>query len=149
MIKNRVRRRKLPGLVLFVLMTLLVQGCSKSHILFQREGISRTWIYIDFTKNETPYENQSIVGGEHMTFYKVLGFEGDEFVVTVETIEGNVMWGVMGDQVNIEPVRESNTEKKYVTVVDTEAIFTIDFSAHPFGQYKLTIEKMPRCNEEQ
>lgn len=78
-----------------------------------------------------------------MTFYKILGFRGDEFHVTVETLDGDVMWGVSGDGVCTESLSGGDTEQEIVTVVASEAIFTVDFSAHPFGKYKLKVEKLP------
>ena len=141
---NMYHRLNICILVIFT-GVLLFQGCTGSHILNQREGLSRTWIYIDFSRNQHPYETESIVGGEHMTFYKVLGFENDEFTVTVETfkaIEARVDWGISGDGIRIESLPDQDgKEKKRVTVDASEAIFTVDFSAHPYGEYKLRIEK--------
>ncbi len=122
----------LPGL-------MLLQGCADSHILHHREDVSRNWIYIDFSTNQHPYETESAIGGEHMTFYKVLGFENDEFIVTVKNLEGRVDWGITGDGIRIESLPDA--EKKRVFVDASEAIFTLDFSAHPFGRYKLRVEK--------
>lgn len=138
-----VRPARFSLILLLCLWSISLQGCAESHILLHREGLSRTWIYIDFSRNKDPYETISNVGGEHMTFYKILGFEGDEFHVTIETLEGNVFWGVEGDGVLIESLPGGDTEKRSVTVVASEAIFTIDFSAHPFGGYKLKVEKLP------
>ncbi len=135
-------------IIFLCLMIIPLQGCSSSHVLFQREGLSRNWIYIDFSRNKAPYENESEVGGEHMTFYKILGFEGDEFNVTVKTLEGEVSWGVMGDGVSVTAISGGDDKGRHVTVEDSEDIFTVDFSAHPYGRYKLTVEKLPRRNGE-
>ena len=55
-------------------------------------------------RNKAPYENVWEVGGEHMTFYKILGFEGGGFNVTVEALEGYVSWSLMGDGVSVNAI---------------------------------------------
>ena len=129
--------------LLLFLGVILLQGCIDSHILHQREDVSRNWIYIDFSRNPHPCEIESAVGGEHMTFYKVLGFENDEFSVTVKNLNGHVDWGIAGDGISVESFPDQSSEgKKRVIVNESEVIFTIDFSAHPYGEYKLRIEKL-------
>lgn len=98
---------------------------------------------MDFSRNNHPYETISIVGGEHMIFYKILGFENDKFSVTVETLEGKVFWGVSGDGICIESIPGIEEVKKRVKVDAMEAIFSVDISAHPYGRYKLRVEKLP------
>ncbi len=134
-----------PLRLILCLGIILLQGCADSHVLHYREDVSRNWIYIDFSRNPHPYEIEAIVGGEHMTFYKVLGFENDEFTLTVETfkdIEARVDWGITGDGINVESLPDKGGEEKKRVIVDApEVIFTVDFSAHPNGSYKLRIEK--------
>lgn len=77
-----------------------------------------------------------------MTFYKVLAFENDIFCVTLTTLNGVVFFGISGEGIRIEGLPSSNAQKKVVKVEAQEAIFTVDLSAHPDGEYHLQIEKL-------
>lgn len=143
--KNFRKPGLLTGFLIVGLMILLSTQClaeSKPHIRHHIEKVSRDYTYIDFLENKKPFEIISTVGGEHMTFYKVLAFEKDEFCVTLTTLDGVVFFGISGKGVHIESLPTSNAKKKVVKVEALETIFTIDLSAHPYGEYQLQIEKL-------
>ena len=138
---NLVKYKQTFLYILFLWIFCFV-GCSPSHVRQHIEKVSRDYTYIDFVKNENPFEVVSEVGGEHMTFYKVLAFEKDEFCVTLTMLDGTVFFGISGEGINIESLPDLNTQKKKVKIEAQEAIFTIDLSAHPYGKYQLQIEKL-------
>ena len=129
-------------LIIFLVGLFNFTGCSRSHIRHVVEKVSRDYIYIDFIENENPFRVISEVGGEHMTFYKVLAFENDEFRVTLTTLDGMVFFSVAGTGVYIESLHDPTIQKKVVKIKSQEAVFSIELSAHPYGKYQLEIQKI-------
>lgn len=130
---------KLWGTVLAVLICFLFSGCSPSHILHYKEDVSRDYTYIDFSRNPSPFQVTSFVGGEHTRYIKILGFEGDKFIVELTPAQGNTMFSISGQGFDTRQIHDG---MKTVLVRDVETIISIALSAHPDGEYTLNINKL-------
>ncbi|MGE4423989.1 MAG: hypothetical protein AB7D39_16950 [Pseudodesulfovibrio sp.] len=130
----------LPLLVLFSLQA--VAGCAPDRVRYRQERVSRDYNYIDFTQNTQPLTIVAEVGGEHMSFYKVLAFEGDRFRITVADLEGKTSAVVTGDGIEIREGADAGVFQRVVEVESLETLFSVELDAHPYGRYRLKIEKL-------
>lgn len=119
---------------------LLLAGCAPSHVFHTAEDVSRDFTYITFSQNSAPFQHASQVGGEHMSFIKVLGFEGEIYVVELTCKEGRCDYHISGDGVLIEK-DPAGPDSRTVTVLARDALFSVAVSAHPYGDYALKITK--------
>ncbi|WP_319583167.1 hypothetical protein [uncultured Pseudodesulfovibrio sp.] len=132
----------------FLLLTTLLlslavlAGCAQSQVRYRQERVSRDYTYIDFTQDTRPLTFVSEVGGEHMSYYKVLAFEGDRFRVTVTDLEGKTSSVITGDGVEIREGTSMNGFQRIVEVQELETLFSIELDAHPYARYRLGIEKI-------
>ena len=117
------------------LLTFTLCGCT-GHLIHHWEETSRDYTYIDFSRNPSPYRFSGIVGGEHSTFVKVLGYHGDRFTVAMQQ-EGDASFNVYGEGVTLR----QKGEITQVMTVATDALFTVEISAMTYGNYRLTITK--------
>lgn len=128
-------------LSIFLLLSAVV-GCTSSQIRYHQQQLSQDYTYIDFTENSTPLSIIAEVGGEHMSFYKVIAFYGDRFKICVIPLEGKPAATLSGDGVTVKESADEGFLQWVVQVDATEVFITIDFSAHPYGRYTLLIEKL-------
>lgn len=128
--------RPLRLLVLFSLL-VFTAGCSSRHIIHQHVALSQDFTYVEFSRDKTPYIHQGQVGGgEHSTYIKVLGFEGDCFTVEMQQ-KGDAGFTVFSEGSQVE-----RSKPLYrVTVNAPSALFTVNISALSYGDYVLTITK--------
>lgn len=126
--------RVFPGLGSLLLLFVL-SGCA-DHVIYHQQKTSRDYTYIDFSRNSSPYLFRGQVGGEHMSFIKVLGFQGDRFTVTMRQ-SGDAGFTVYGEDAC---VRRSGTTAE-VAIKAIDALFVIEISALSYGDYELEIAK--------
>ncbi|WP_148204277.1 hypothetical protein [Syntrophotalea carbinolica] len=129
------------SLYCFFLGMLVLSGCAPSHILHYREDVSRDFTTISFSANRAPYYHRSQVGGEHMSFVQVLGFEGAVFRIELILEVGNVDCSIYGEGVVVES-DPAGDNTQIVTVVDGEVLFSVGLSAYPYGEYTLKISNL-------
>ncbi len=127
-------RQTIRSLTSFLLIAILC-GCT-GHLIHHWQETSRDYTYIDFSRNPSPYKFSGIVGGEHSTFVKVLGYHGDRFSVAMQQ-EGDASFNVYGEGVTLRRTGEITQ----VMTEATDALFTIEISAMTYGDYRLTITK--------
>ncbi len=127
-------RRTIRYLASFLLIVILC-GCT-GHLIHHWQETSRDYTYIDFARDPSPYRFRGQVGGEHSTFVKVLGFQGDRFTVELQQ-DGDAGFIVYGEGV----VVRRTTEITQVMTEATDALFTVEISALSYGDYLLTITK--------
>lgn len=131
------------GLPLLLLCCLsAVAGCAQSQLRYRQEAVSRDYSYIDFTRNSRPLTIVAEVGGEHMTFYKVLAFQGDVFRITVVDLEGRTSKVISGEGIAVREGADSKVFQRIVEVEDLDTLFAIELDAHPYARYRLSIEKL-------
>ena len=117
----------------------MIFGCSPSHIMSYEEDVSRDYTYIDFARNTDPFTSESQVGGEHIKYIKILGFEGDKFLIEFIPFEGEPMYNLSGQGFD---TKKSRDQMETVFVRDMETIISLSISAHPYGEYTVTITKL-------
>jgi hypothetical protein len=122
--------------LVLVALLVLTAGCSSRHIIHQQVAMSRDFTYIEFSRDTTPYIHRGPVGGEHSTFIKVLGFEGDCFTIEMQQ-KGDAGFTVFSEGGQVE--RDKSLYK--VTINAPSDLFTIDISALSYADYVLTITK--------
>ncbi len=125
-------------LKLLALTALLVfiPGCSNRHIIYHQTALSRDYTYVTFSRDTAPYVHQGQVGGEHSTFIKVLGFQGDCFTIEMQQ-KGDAGFTVYTEGGQIE----QGGSLYRVSVNALSDLFTIEISALNYGDYALTITK--------
>ena len=131
------------GMILILFSVSVFTGCAAPYILHQRKDVSRDWTYLDFSRTNRPFVTRSAVGGEHMTFYRVIGFQNDRFIITLTPLTGDLFFSAAGEGVHVESLSGGAHRKKTVAVLAEEAVFSVELSAHPYGEYQLEIKKLP------
>jgi hypothetical protein len=89
--------------VVNVLLTALVsiiaspESAANNQLIRHIEGLSRDYYYLNIDQASQPFERTDIVGGEHENHYFILGFQGDQFVVSIESIDGEASYSLTGE----------------------------------------------------
>jgi hypothetical protein len=122
----------MSGLASFLILFTL-SGCT-GQLIHHWQETSRDYTYIDFSRNPSPYKFSGQVGGEHITYVKVLGFKGDHFTVAMQQ-EGDAGFIVYGEGVTVR----QRAGIAHVKTEATDSLFTIQISALSYGDYVLTI----------
>ncbi|WP_236892266.1 hypothetical protein [Desulfoluna limicola] len=114
----------------------LATGCA-GHVIRTHESVSRDTTWIQFTQKESPFVVNGLVGGEHISQYRLLGFEGERYRITGrgEDLYMNIFHGNGADA-------HGTGDTYVVAVIDLDALITVELSAHPVSQYQLRIEKI-------
>ncbi|RTR38742.1 hypothetical protein EKG38_11270 [Shewanella canadensis] len=126
-----------------VIFTVLLAGLAPSvasserQVLRHIEALSRDNYYVDIDDPTVPFQARDIVGGEHENEYHILGFQGDTFIIVVQSIEGEAGYSLRGDGYD----RQREELGDIVTVKDRHTWISIGVSAHPYAEYILTVKK--------
>ncbi len=111
------------------------------HVIRQQKDVSRDFTFIHFGHNKSPYVHQGEVGGEHISYIRVLGQAGDRFTVKVEALTGDLYDIVTGDGIKVASHTSKKTSQYEVSVSGRDTLFSVELSAHPYAEYKLIITK--------
>jgi hypothetical protein len=123
-------------ILLCLLLCTGLLSCSKSHIIHTQEKVSRDYTYIDFVRNPDPLSLRTSVGGEHIKAVKILGFEGDKYLVEFTNHSGTVRFQVAGEGILF---KKTDPNRGTIFIRDIEAIAAIETWAHPSAEYTLSI----------
>lgn len=115
---------------------LLFYSCTPSHILHTQERTSREYTYVDFIRNQDPFSMHAQVGGEQIKAVKILGFEGDKYLVEFTRHKGEVKFNIQGEGILF---KKTSARSGTIFVRNLDAIATIDTWAHPSAEYTLSI----------
>ena len=74
----------------------LSTACSSSHILHTQKQVNRVYTYVDFARSSDPFEMKDSVGGDHISAVKILGFQGDKFLIEFTNVNGQVNYDIAG-----------------------------------------------------
>ncbi len=132
---------KLSYLFSLLFSALFFSSVQSAELLHQEMQTSRDTSYISFHNNDSPFVFAGIVGGEHTSIYKLLGFAGQVYQITFISIEGDSSANIYGDGFAKFKVRHKNSTLTQVDVIAEQVFVTIDISALTYGEYKLIIEK--------
>lgn len=116
----------------------LATGCA-GHVVRTHESVSRDTTWIQFTEKESPFVVNRLVGGEHISRYRLLGFEGERYRITGrgEDLYMDIFPGNGADTYG------TDTDDVFeVEVIGLDALITVELSAHPVSEYQLRIEKI-------
>ena len=128
----------------FVLTALLISvfwlatGCA-GHVVRNHEGVSRDTTWIQFTEKGSPFVVNRLVGGEHISRYRLLGFEGERYRITGrgEDLYMDIFPGNGADTYGTD-----SDDTFEVEVIGLDALISVELSAHPVSEYQLRIEKI-------
>jgi len=81
-----------------------------------------------------------IVGGEHITRYRILGFEGERYLITGRGEDLYMSVDPGTSSARLTPTRDDDT--CIVEVLSLDALITIELSAHPVSDYTLEIHRI-------
>ena len=131
---------------LFLTLVLLttISGCTPSHILHFKKDVSRDYTYINFTRNPDPFVVRTSVGGEHIKAIKILGFEGDKFLLEFFNHIGKVNFNFSDYDTEYRRINEFSGT---ILIRNIDSIVSIETSAHPYAEYTLKIT--PLCVKKQ
>lgn len=132
---TRIRSRIMIKFLFALLIGFSLTACAP-HVIYQHAYTSRDFTYLEFARNTAPYVHKDQVGGEHSTFIKVLGFEGDHFTVEMKKI-GDAGFTVYGDGVRVH----RTSQRTDIQVESENSLFTVEISAMTYGEYELKIVK--------
>ena len=134
-------------LTLLLTCSLLLAGCSHSPVLKYHQDVSRDFTYLSFD-DFTPFKVRSIVGGEHVSAYLIWGIPGEEYVVKVLSIKGEVYSSIncdgckiLSNSDNSHEQTEGYEEQRF-QVLDPQALISVEASAHPYAEYELVIQRL-------
>jgi hypothetical protein len=123
-----------------LILIILTLPVSAAQTLHRTEGVSRDnqWVRVD----NTPFQITSIVGGEHISHYHVLGFSGERYQLQFDSIEGDASPNFEFDGVTVESISDTAPYSATVLVEQDALFFSISYSAISYGEYRLTITKL-------
>ncbi|MFC1233638.1 hypothetical protein [Vibrio sp. F74] len=132
----------------FSIVLLLFSACFTSHtyalsdhdyLLRHVEEVSRDYFYIHLDDKTNELQMTGIVGGEHQTHYRILGFSGDYFHIEVESVDGVAYVSIDGEGVE----RQDNDGASEIKVIWDGVWIDIAVSASTFSSgYVLNIERV-------
>ncbi len=123
-------------LFLSLVLPIAILGCSPSHILHFKKEVSRDYTYVDFVRNDDPFQVTTSVGGEHIKTLKIIGFEGDKFLIEFNNKKGKVNFNIPNRDTVYKRI---NNYSGTILIHDLDAIVSIETSAHPYAEYSLKI----------
>ncbi|MDJ0836708.1 MAG: hypothetical protein QNK37_09330 [Acidobacteriota bacterium] len=125
--------------IILMAMAFCLSGC-RSHVLTDKTELSRDHTYISFQKLKKPYVRKGEVGGEQISFIKIIAFAGDRFDVAVTSTGGRLDLYVEGEGVRVEDSDEQDVKKRVTVAEDRlETFVEISLTAHPAANYTLTV----------
>ena len=145
MIKNSVMAKSFqhiplsPFLWTALVCCLALAGCSKSHILHTRQAEGGSVLYIDFERNPDPFQLETAGEKDDIQTIKILGFEGDKFLIDVAREKGEVMMRISGDGIDS---RHCRTGEYAVMVREGDCLFSVILLTGPGSEYSLRITKL-------
>ena len=122
-----------------VVVVCCVMGCA-THVMTEKEGLSRTHTYISFANNKQPYSYTGEVGGEHMAHTKIVAFSQERYLVEVVSQAEGMNLSIQGEGITVD----GQGLKQTVSVGEIQETFIdIALTAHPSGRYSLKIIQLP------
>ncbi|UGA56597.1 hypothetical protein [Vibrio sp. VB16] len=138
----------------FSIVLLLFSACLTSHTYAQSdhdyllrhvEEVSRDYFYIHLDESTSDLVLSGMVGGEHQTHYRLLGFLGDHFQVNIESISGVTYSTIDGEGL----VFQENNDGTEIRVIWDSVWIDIAVSASSFtSDFVVTIKKIDYRSED-
>ncbi len=124
------------SIFLILLLLITIAGCAPSHVLHVKNEVSRDYTYIDFVRNTDPFVVMTSVGGEHIKTIKIIGFEGDKFLLEFTNQKGDVIFNITDGGTDYKRI---NKFSGTIIVRNLDSLVSIETSAHPYADYTLKI----------
>lgn len=130
---KQVVRKVVITMILFI---ISFPSFAKTEMLRHIEALSRDHYYLHIEGQHSAYTKKDIVGGEHSNNYHILGFQGDSFVIVIESSDDSLGFQIEGDG-----FQHVATSKGDVVLVEAETSWvSIEVYAHPeTAEYKLRV----------
>lgn len=111
----------------------------QNYLLRHVEDVSRDYFYIHLNEQNSDLKLSGMVGGEHQIHYRILGFLGDQFQVSLESIDGITYVTVDAEGL----VLNDNEDSTDIKVMWDTVWIDIAVSASSFtSDFILTIKKI-------
>ncbi|WP_300675136.1 hypothetical protein [Desulfoluna sp.] len=117
---------------------LMASGCS-THVIHTHEGVSRDTTWLQVTEEKAPFVVSDIVGGEYIRRYRLLGFQGEQYLI-IGRGEDLYMDIDPGTSARLIPTLDDDTF--ILEVLGMDALISIEVSAHPVSEYTLEITRL-------
>ncbi len=104
------------------------------------ETVSRDFTCLEFKDDHPPCVIDGMAGGEHTSFITVTGNHGDTFRVHFIPTLGSPYYTI--DGTGIKPLKTRTPNETEIAMDGEISEFVISLSAHPYGEYRLVIEKL-------
>ena len=129
-------------ILIVIVCALILNGCCKNVAVIQHEGLSRTYINLNFEKLSDEYESIREVGGEHADVYYFMLPKDCVYELSISSAEGNAsaylelndetLWSTSGNTI---------VEQRRRIVGQDLWRLTLSIMAHPVDTYTLRIFK--------
>lgn len=110
-------------------------------LVFSRESGSRSGICIRLGSDDKACRIRGIVGGEHISYLGVRGPEGSRYRIDFTPVQGRPGYTVHWPEA-VPVLSGPGSGTKTIGPIDTPG-FILACSAHPFGEYSLSIRLLP------
>lgn len=125
------------------LCALILFGCCNNVAVVQHEGLSRTYINLNFVKSSNDYESIREVGGEHADVYYFMLPKDSVYELSISSIGGSasaylerneeILWSTSGN---------TSVEQRHRIIGIELWRLTLQVVAHPVDTYTLRIFKV-------
>lgn len=133
------------GCFIVLITILFIAACSPSHILHTRKQLGRDDTYVDFARNTDPFEISGFVEGEQIKAVKIIGFQGDKYLIEFTNQKGIVDFHITGTGAAYKKIDPFSGT---IIVRDPDAIVSIETCARPAAEYTLRITPLKQAKEQ-
>ena len=124
------------------LCALILYGCCNNVAVVQHEGISRTYINLNFEKSSGDYESIRKVGGEHADVYYFMLPKDSVYELSISSVKGNASaYLELHDEILWSTSGNTSVEQRHRTIGQEFWRLTLSVMAHPDDTYTLRIFK--------
>ena len=112
------------------------------HVLVAKNIMSRDFTYISFAHKKEAYIGKAEVGGEQISYTKIIAFAGEQYQIEVAP-DPNLDLSVSGRGVNVEDITDGFKKRVTVNEDTTETFIEISLTSHPDSTtYSLTVTQL-------
>lgn len=134
----KIRCRLIPIIVL-AFTAIFLMGCSPSHVLYQIQDGKQFFTYVDFQRNHKTYELSDTVNPELLKTLKILGFEGDKYLIELSPQKDTLSFQVTGSGFDL---RQCTDHMHTVLVRARESLFAVTVKGPSGTGYHLKITRL-------
>ena len=114
---------------------ILETDCA-DQVTCRKDDMSRTMRCLSFNEVQHKCIVKGMVGGEHISTLRIQAGEGDAFLIRFIAETGRPIYWIDGEDASLDLVNS-----KIWVKTNKDGFFDVLFSAHPYGEFKLIVQK--------